>query len=261
VAEPRLGPLHDAPGGRRPRCSASAFPLGRATAPSTPGTGGASRSGFLRRSQPRGVPTSRREAGPLAFGLQVETRRLEAGVPSSLPPQPQAGEAPALSLGALRHGTRVELAGSQGEATLYLPVNPGLEPQDLELKLSLPAGLLQGCLDVLSEGYPSFYAILPTETPLSTRSRNLSLHHISKPLSLGRARVHFTPNTCRVPGPGGSWTNLPSPLVDAQSFSNGEETPPAGGYRVQALPGAPGDPPPNGPVRGEEKAGRGHPEG
>jgi hypothetical protein len=222
---------------------------------------GAPRSGFLRCSQPRGVPTSRREAGPLASGLQVETRRLEAGVPSPLPPQPQAGEAPALSLGALGYGTGVELAGSQGEATLYLPVNPGLEPQDLELKLSLPAGLLQGCLDVLSEGYPSFHATLPTETPLSARSRNLSLRHISKPLSLGRARVHFTPNTCRVPGPGGSWTNLPSPLVDAQSFSNGEETPPAGGYRVQALPGAPGDPPPNGPVRGEEKAGRGHPEG
>jgi hypothetical protein len=106
---------------------------------------------------------------PLASGLQVETRCLEAGVPSPLPPQPQAGEAPALSLGALRYGTGVELAGSQGEATLYLPVNPGLEPQDLELKLSLPAGLLQGCLDVLSEGYPSFHATLPTETLLSTR--------------------------------------------------------------------------------------------
>jgi hypothetical protein len=102
-----------------------------------------------------------RKAGPLASGLQVETRRLEAGVPSPLPPQPQAGEAPALSLRALGYGTRVEPASS----TLYLPVNPGLEPQDLELKLSLPAGLLQGCLDVLSEGYPSFHAILPTETP------------------------------------------------------------------------------------------------
>ena len=260
MAELRLGPLHDAPGGRRPRGSASAFPSRRATAPSTSDKGGAPRSGFLRCSQPREVPMPPRKAGPLTSGLQVKTRCLEAGVPSPLPPQPQAGEAPAPSLGALGYGTGVELAGSQGEATLYLPVNPGLEPQDLELKLSLPAGLLQGCLDVLSEGYPSFHAILPTETPLSARSRNPSLHHISKPLSLGRARVHFTPNTCRVPGPGESWTNLPSPLVDAQSFSNGEETPPAGGYRVQALPGAPGDPPPNGPLRGEEKAGRGHPE-
>ncbi len=186
MAEPRLGPLYDAPGGWRPRGSASAFPSRRATAPSTSGKEGASRSGFLRCSQPREVPMPPRKAGPLASGLQVETRRLESGVPSPLPSQPQAGEAPAL---------------------------------------------------------------------------RLSLYHISKPLSLGRTRVHFTPNTCRVPGPSESWTNLPSPLVDAQSFSNGEETPPAGGYRVQALPSALGDPPPNGPVRGEEKAGRGHPKG
>ncbi len=58
----------------------------------------------------------------------------------------------------------MELTGSQGEATLYLPVNPGLEPQALELKLAFPAGLPQGYLDVLSEGYPFFHATLPAET-------------------------------------------------------------------------------------------------
>lgn len=66
-----------------------------------------------------------------------------------------------LTLGALGYRNGAELTGAEGEATLYLPVNPGLEPEALELKLAFSPGLPQGYLEILSQGQPVFQAALP----------------------------------------------------------------------------------------------------